>query len=312
MGESILALLCDGETVLFSVLTDCYSIGETGSMYNHVHSILDRYNVSQIDAFIWTHPDKDHSVGIENTLSIYDKNDQAEIFVPYGLIYEDKTGDSFCDEASQAINYIYNHYSKKGSRVSKRKIHTVSTDDHEIRDLVIFDIFADDEIDPLKCKFRFVQPYSEFCNHAEFWDMELEHNLMSIVYSIELNGRNYLFTGDLMDDGARRIKHDEFFSRINYIKIPHHGSCHSEEFLGMVVNYYKNYNNHWLTSTVTRFNKSNDPKDIILKRYCKLGDVYYITNNKANKVGCIETIVDIINDECLTNCEGNASLYQSQ
>lgn len=311
MGESILLLLCDEETVLYTVLTDCYSIDDIGSEYNHVHSILDKYNVSQINAFIWTHPDKDHSIGIENTLNLYDKEHQAEIFIPEGLIYDGKTGDSFCDEARLAINYIYSHYSKKGSQTAKRHIHTVSTDDHEIRDLVIFDIFADDEMDPVICKFRFVQPYSEFCNHANFWDMELEHNLMSIVFSLELNGRNYLFTGDLMDDGARRIKQDEFFSRINYIKIPHHGSDHSEEFLGMVTHYYNNYNNHWLTSTVTRFNRSNDPKDRILKMYCKLGDVYYITNDN-NKVGCIETIVDIINDECVTNCEGNASLYQSQ
>lgn len=308
MGESILALLCDGETVLFSALTDCYSIDELKGVYNHVHSILDRYNVSQIDAFIWTHPDRDHSIGIENTLSLYDKKHQAEIFIPEGLIYEGKTGCSFCDEACQAIDYIYRYYSKKGSRISNRHIHTVSAEDYEIRDLVFFDIFADDEMNPLKCKFRFVQPNSAFCHHANYWDMELEHNMMSIVYSIELNGRNYLFTGDLMDDGAKKIKKDEFFSRVNFIKIPHHGSCHSEEFLSMVVQSKKD-NNHWLTSTVTRFNKKNDPKDRILKMYSKLGDVFYITNDKTNKAGCIETIIDIINDECITNCEGSASQY---
>lgn len=312
MGESILVLLCDGESVLFSVLTDCYSIDETDGVYNHVHSILENYKISQIDAFIWTHPDRDHSVGIENTLNLYDKIHQAEIFIPEGLIFKGKIGDSFCEEACHAIAFIYSHYSDKGSKMSKRHIHTVSTDAPETRDLISFDIYADDEDEPMKCKFHFVLPDSASCNHANYWDMELEHNTMSIVYFIELRGRKYLFTGDLMDGGARKIE-KEFFSKINYIKIPHHGSCHSEKFLGMVTNeYYKDDSHHWLTSTVTRFNRSNDPKDRILKMYSKLGDVFHITNDKTNKVGCIETIIDIINDECFTNCEGSASQYQSQ
>lgn len=80
-GESLLTLLCDANRVLFTVLTDCYE--EDG--YNHVASLMQKLDICQIDAFIWTHPDKDHSVGIPKILSKYDPDKKAQIFLPQGV-----------------------------------------------------------------------------------------------------------------------------------------------------------------------------------------------------------------------------------
>lgn len=307
MGESILLLLCDGEQVLFSVLTDCYCTGKDESLYNHVDSIFKEYDVNHLDAFVWTHPDKDHSVGIERTLGLYDKMHTAEIFVPDGLVSQMKEGGTFCQEARDAVRYLYENYSAKGSRKDKRHIHTVSTIDREVRDLLTLDFVADDEIDPLQCKFRFVLPDDDSCHHTDFWDMELEHNLMSIVYSLEMNGRNYLFTGDLMDDNTKKI-HEVILSRINYVKIPHHGSEHSSEFQNIL----RHYENYRLTSATTRYNSSGDPKPSTLKAYCDMGKVFFVTDKKEYKVGCIETIVNVMTDISVTTCKGNASQFFNQ
>lgn len=306
MGESILVLLCNKEEALFSVVTDCYCIDKgEGEVFNHIDSILASYNIKQIDAFIWTHPDKDHSLGIENVLNCYDKQRKAEIFIPDGLIDQRNKKGSLCKESCCAIDYLYSNYSSKNSRKTKRQIHTVSTDDHEVRDLLTLEVYADGELLPLICKYRFVLPYAEFCNHACFWDMEMEHNLMSVVYSIEINGRNYLFTGDLLDDGTNMMS-DEVLARINYIKIPHHGSDHSKEFQNKV----KSFVDRKITSAVTRFNNSKDPKEPTLLAYNDLGDVYYITDERTYDFGCVETEVDVMNDTCITNCFGNASEYR--
>jgi len=306
MGESILVLLCNGDEVLFTAITDCYCIDKgEGVIYNHIDTILSRFNIEQIDVFIWTHPDKDHSLGIENVLNCYDKQHKAEIFIPEGLIDQRKIEGSLCEDSCTAIDFLYSNYSNKNSQRTKRRIHTVSVDDHEVRDLLLLEIYADGELLPLTCKYRFVLPYAEFSNHANFWDMEMEHNLMSIVYSIEINGRNYLFTGDLLDDGTRMMS-EEVFARINYIKIPHHGSEHSKEFQYKV----KHFCAGGIIATTTRFNNSKDPKESTLMAYRDMGEVYYITDEQSYCVGCIETEVDVINDICITKCVGNASRYK--
>ena len=306
MGESVLALLCDGDQVLFSVVTDCYCIGqEKNGAYNHVDTIMTGCGVTQIDAFVWTHPDEDHSLGIESLLDCYDNQHEAEIFIPEGLIEQRKKG-TLCKESCGVVDYLYSHYSNRGSHKTNRHVHTVSTDDHEVRDLLGLEIYADDEVMPMTCKFRFVLPYAEFCNHANFWDMDMEHNLMSIVYSIEINGRNYLFTGDLLDEGTKMMS-DEVLSRINYIKIPHHGSEHSKEFQFKV----KRFGDIRTISTATRFDKKNDPKESTLRAYSELGDVYYVTNELTHKVGCIETEVDVMTDVCVTKCFGNACRFSA-
>lgn len=303
MGESVLVLLCDGEKVLFTVLTDCYCTGCEESEYNHVAKVLTKNQVKQIDAFVWTHPDRDHSVGIENLLNCYDKEHRTEIFIPEGLI--GKNQKTYCNEANNAIAYIYHYYSAKGSQHERRHIHTVATDDHEIRDLLTLSLVADDTEKPLECKFQFVLPYADDCNHADFWNMKLEHNLMSIVYSIKINGRNYVFTGDLMDDGTKRMN-EEIFARLKYVKIPHHGSDQSKEF----INRLRCYNCNGFTASVTRFNNSNDPKETTLRAYNNMGDVFYVNDEITHPMGCIETVVDVINDTCVTQCTGNAMKFR--
>lgn len=302
MGESIIIMFCDREDVFFTVLTDCCCCWKSSNLtYNHVEAVFNSKGIKKIDAFIWTHPDQDHSMDIIRILENYDSTHRAEVFIPEGLI---SGKDYFCDESKQTLDYIYQHYSPKGSPTKQRHIHTVSTEDKEVRDLLVFDVQPDDLEKPLRCKFRFVLPYTEHCHHAEYWDTELTHNLMSVVYSIEINSRNYVFTGDLLDRGTRQMS-SEILSRMNYLKIPHHGSVHSNEFLAQVRTFEYNH----LTSTVTRFNRSHDPKERILRAYAAMGDVYHVTNNNKDYYGCIETTVDIANDICTTRCDGSADKF---
>ena len=239
-------------------------------------------------------------------LNCYDKQRKAEIFIPEGLIDQRKIEGALCEDSCAAIDFLYSNYSNKNSPKSKRHIHTVSVDDHEVRDLLRLEIYAEGELLPLICKYRFVLPYAEFCNHANFWDMEMEHNLMSIVYSVEINGRNYLFTGDLLDDGARMMS-EEVLARINYIKIPHHGSERSKEFQYKT----KQFCDGGIIATTTRFNNSQDPKESTLSAYRDIGEVYFVTDERSDFAGCIETEVDVMNDTRFTKCIGNASQYKA-
>lgn len=299
-GELVLVTFCDKGRALFTVLTDCYCTGDNG-VYNHLDTLHENGAFQQIDVFIWTHPDIDHSLGINRILSTYDPNHHAQVFIPEGLI---DNKDSFVKPSQDAVDFLYQTYSSKGSWVERRHVHTVSTDCNEVRDLLMFDVIADDMVTPLLCKFRFVLPYVEHCKHAAYWNTKLLHNLMSIVYSIEINGRNYVFTGDLLDDGTKQMS-SEILTRMNYVKIPHHGSNHSNDFLELMRQ--QNYTS--LTSASTRYNPSNDPKEDVLRAYSELGHVYYVTDDNTPKAGCIETVVNIMDDVCVTHCHGNVAEF---
>lgn len=92
----------------------------------------------------------------------------------------------------------------------------------------------------------------------------------------------------LLDKGTKRMS-NEILSRINCLKIPHHGSAHSNEFYERV----KNSTQNRLTTTVIGFNPSQDPKKAILKVFRESGDVYYMIDYKQDQFGCIETIVEL-------------------
>ena len=60
-GESIVTMLKDGDRVLFTVVTAAFYTDSS----DEVSAILHRNGDPNINIFVWTHPDEDHSVGIE-------------------------------------------------------------------------------------------------------------------------------------------------------------------------------------------------------------------------------------------------------
>ena len=74
-GETILGLFKDGKRTLYSFLIDSY-INES-VWYSHVDHLLHEEQADGIDVFIWTHPDKDHSLDIPRLLDTYDKQRKA-------------------------------------------------------------------------------------------------------------------------------------------------------------------------------------------------------------------------------------------
>lgn len=77
-GESIVVLFLEGNIVLYSIVIDSYKTKEGES---YTYKILERYNVEHINILCWTHPDIDHSVGIEELFEKYcDK--ESSVYVP--------------------------------------------------------------------------------------------------------------------------------------------------------------------------------------------------------------------------------------
>lgn len=219
IGEAILTMICDGTTVLFTTLTDCYIT----SYCNHISSILDARGISSIDAFIWTHPDEDHSVGICEILEKYDAQHKAEIYLPEEFILE--VPFKICGEASKAIQYIKEKYNTG----RKYNISTVGVSKEESRDLIRLRFTENKGERFIRCQWQFLAPFSGLVwRQASKDDFTL--NDLSIVYSMFFNGVNFLFCGDL-EDRTVKFMNGQYFQNVYFVKIPHHGSYGSKSLV---------------------------------------------------------------------------------
>lgn len=299
-GETLLTLLCDGNEVLFSVLTDCYE--DNG--YNHATQILKEFNVNQIDAFIWTHPDKDHSLGIPDFLDKYDPQKKAEIFLPH---LNRKMG--LKQKALGALNYVKKHYNKN------RKYDAIFVELHkgDVKPEMRLIIEVMNPRVTIKCSHNFLLPNDNVVDRILDSDTKPLLNDLSIVYFIKFNGISFFFCGDLSERNVQFID-PVFFKNSVFIKIPHHGSDNESDDLNKrLVPLFRSQDVKHAISTTTVFKCQNLPKDEVLKEYCTISDGVYCTSNineqSSEPYGCITVkfYANMQKPEVITS--GNAYCY---
>lgn len=68
-GESIVVLFLDksSNTVIYSIIIDSFKYCNI----NKTIEILNSYNIESIDILCWSHPDLDHTWGIDELLKVY-------------------------------------------------------------------------------------------------------------------------------------------------------------------------------------------------------------------------------------------------
>jgi len=296
-GESIVLLVRDKGTPIVTIVTDCY----VSNGYNHTGKLLENNCISQIDAFVWTHPDSDHSLGIIDLLTAFDSEKKSKIYVPSsfngGQNYE------VCEESAKAIAFLMKEYDSN----RKYNLNFVSLNKGETpRSLYRIKIVESASGNEVEISLKFLLPNSALVERRDVKDKDFVLNDLSLVYVMDINGFNYLFTGDLVDQSVQFIDADDLLS-VNYIKIPHHGSDSSGKFVELL-----NQNNlENVISVSTVFAPKSDPKPEILKAYQAFGKNVCCTGNGENIFGCVKATFDI-NGQLETEPElsGNAYVFQ--
>lgn len=71
-GESVLGVIDNGDRHLYSFVIDSFQINNNNnSTFNGTLEKIKELKISSIDAFIWTHPDTDHSTDIQELFFDY-------------------------------------------------------------------------------------------------------------------------------------------------------------------------------------------------------------------------------------------------
>lgn len=280
-GESILLLLEKDGKVLLTILTDSYAVGKDNGTYNHIHNILENWDSPPINYFIWTHPHKDHSVGIEKVLDKFDPKHEAKIILPN--TFDNTENYSLCEEAEKAFNFLINNYN------SNRKYNVFQWGRNETETKNTILKLSDAKSGrTIHCSIYVLAPYTPLAIRRSANTGGNDFNAISIVYRFEINGLQLLLCGDMAKTSIQWIDEDNY-KIVHFIKIPHHGSDEPKTLLDKLI---LNQIEHPLANT-TIYKSKNRPVPDIIARYKKLGCDVYSTGEGEELFGCIETVYDV-------------------
>ena len=285
-GESILFIIAEANKALLTIVTDCY---EDGQNYNHVSTILcNEWESASIDAFVWTHPHKDHSQGIISLLDKYDGKRQAHIIAATNVVgFQNYPGDIW-DEAKNIQDYLFKHYPP-----SSFQYHYKDYDPYEDCTYA-FLLYGEnpEECPPLNVTLDFVAPVGALVA-KQMSNQHFKPNKGSLAFIFSINTINIFMGGDLDEICVPLIK-EEVFHHVNLIKIPHHGSEKTGDIhLKFGMNECEDVH-----AATTIYKRSHDPKDLILKGYVNNGATVHCTGPKTSVIptepyGCLHYIYDI-------------------
>lgn len=279
-GESIVILIkMDGE-VVFSAVIDSFEKGK----YIHEDSItckiLGDNKVNKLNMICWTHPDEDHTLGLDYILNNY-VNENTIILLPEGM-YDNIKG----TKCSKPVCEIIDNYIKEYKNVDSAKDGMIVLKNEKM----MFS-YGTQEYD---FEITVLTPVSTLLRN-KILNKGVHGNDYSISFVMEIGEDVFFFSGDIEKEAIEEGV-DYIFRNIpnfKYLKLPHHGSSTSIQLSDCV-----NHCEH-VCSTTCKGKGPLKPEPIVLKRYKDKADNIYITNkyeDKRNKkeYGYIELEYDIL------------------
>ena len=294
VGEALLTMICDGGQALFTVLTDCYGTKD----YNHIHHVMQMAHTNRIDAFIWTHPDKDHSVDIPAILGKYDPGSKAQVFLPSAL----NRHMGLSEDAQMGLDYVMKHYNSN----TRYDANYVSLNKDERQQMLMsLKIKALKPGIDVYCRYNFLLPSASIIARRLNSDANVYLNDLSIFYIITFNDYNYVFCGDLSEQNVKFIDPDLLENAV-FIKIPHHGTDRLKTFVPKFIS--KGVKD--AVSVTTVFKKQGLPKESVLNEYASISKGIYCTSdiNKSPNVtyGCVAARFYAYETNSVIETDGNA------
>lgn len=277
-GESIVILFLEGNNVLYSIVIDSYK-PKGGESYTL--KILEEYNVEHLNILCWTHPDIDHSVGIEELFEQYcDKG--SSVYVPIYMNGMD----------TDPIEY------NKGDIETINKFFTINDRTHKCIKPVsaniggksnMTEIVFSDELHEIKTKIEVYAPHADCLVEKIRTNSKIKKNQLSIFFMLQVGPYVFDFSGDV-ENMAIANMNEEPFNNPLFLKIPHHSSKTSDKLLGRLKNSSQSM------SCTTTYYSQRLPQIEILNEYQKRYSHLHSTGlSKEDKYsyGVLEYVFDL-------------------
>ena len=257
-GESILIVLYDNsdKIPLKSILVDCYELNNQ----NRIETALKSYDLQdkKLDYVIWTHPDRDHSVGFSNIVANYSSS-KTLYLLPEGLSVWEVINDWEKFKSWVAIS--------KSKITGKLNVERVNTSNRRTYPIQYGTTYYDGVNDDVNFSIEILTPFaSHVFRHFEH-NKTHKGNHMSISFTVRLGHLGFYFGGDAENMAIKEIDSNRL-EDLYFVKIPHHGS-YTSDLLPSKLNSQQDDKEPIIISITTGYHKggSDLPLTNVLNQY---------------------------------------------
>lgn len=263
-GESIIFIIYVDDTIDYVGVIDSYEIKGV----NKTLDILNELKIKIINLLCWTHPDKDHSLGIDKLLELTDKT--SKIVIPSGLERIEK-------QLKSNILDSYNKINAKSKKVNNYSVLPIAQD--QKLDRCILYKYNDGDLVDYEFKMIALAPHSSIIQKRHVSSAEkIKVNDYSIAFYIELGPCTFLFGGDIEDNCLEKLDIYDLPESYEYVKIPHHASKTSELIFETI---FDEETDNTIACTTTMA-KSYLPDEYMIRRYKTNTQEVYCTDNSMS------------------------------
>lgn len=307
-GECVLLIIFDTSKnhVIKSVVIDCFIEENREQLIN----VLQMYKVSNknpLDLIVWTHPDDDHSRGMEILISKY-ANKQTILVTPDGMSLWTIL------RARTLRTYLKTLFYVGKNRLSVERVNNSNHRKYPEEYLPLY--ISDGVLDDLHFSIEILTPHADGIIKMTEINKSLKNNDISISSIIHFGAMNFYFGGDVENIALNRINQYRL-TNLSYIKIPHHGSNTSDALPTIIENLYAEKENSeiiYITSVVTSYHngKSQLPYDNVLNRYKSISNAIVKTDSidRQHHYGMYYINYNIVAESIAeSQCHGDANMW---
>lgn len=274
-GEAEVVLLLDGKKPVVTIVTDCYY--DKGNDFHAIDEVLNMYGNPSIDAFVWSHPHRDHSVGIVELLDKFDSRRTAIVIIPDGIM--SMKGVSLVDDTMKYLNDNY---------FSKDLLYVVGVTNQERRTVAKWELYQQRIPTKMPLRLEVLSPMTAKETERIFNLKTVSKNCVNIFYTLNINSQNYLFCGDLCSNMVEYIN-EECLYNVPYLKIPHHASNEPLNFYKKLEKIHLLNGVGLINVAVTTVKASSDlPNPKVIKEYKKICENVYSTHYGKSPIGAVK------------------------
>lgn len=301
-GESILIVLYDDSTQLplKSILVDSYEVNN----HNKIEMVLKRYDLQnrKLDYVIWTHPDRDHSIGFSNIVANYSSNNTLYL-LPDGLSVWGVINDWEKFKSWAAIT--------RSKIARKFNVERVNTSNRRTFPIHYGTVYYDGIYD-VNFSIEILTPFAgQVFRHLEY-NKTHKGNHMSISFTIRFGNLGFYFGGDTENMTIEEIDSSRL-EDLYFVKIPHHGSD-SSDLLPSKLNNQQNEKGPLIVSVTTGYHKGSSdlPLTSVLDLYKSKSSLILRTDNDNHQNSYGIWSCEFNRDSCKPwscHCVGDSSIY---
>lgn len=221
-GESILFIVYGDDQVIYSCITDSFSIKDT----NIPMACLEHCNLDHVTEIFWSHPHDDHSNGL---IDLIEKYKPEFVYIPADLQELPEETPKTSRDVLMAINDYHScdeRHTYQPCIIDIGTNYMVLEQILNVRDKKVpFSIYA-------------IAPVTGRVRRDVITDNYSKLNDFSIAISITIGDFSLLLTGDIQDRMIKYIPSNlqKVIPTPNLLKIPHHGSKHSLNIISLFDN----------------------------------------------------------------------------